>query len=74
MVLALWHTAEVGALAHPGSGIVVDRDKNSSSDDGIREIQATGSSVRVLVVPTDEELEIARQTMECINAHRGADE
>jgi acetate kinase len=55
-----------------GVGIVIDADKNSMSDQGIREIQATDSNIRVLVVPTDEELEIAKQTLECINAHGSA--
>ena len=55
-----------------GVGIVIDRDKNSASGRGIREIQAADSVVHVLVVPTDEELEIARQTLRCINEHGGA--
>lgn len=53
-----------------GLGIEVDKNKNSSAEQGAREIHSSHSQVRVLVVPTDEELEIARQTLECINAHR----
>jgi len=46
-----------------GLGIVLDRKRNSQALGGtIREIQAGTSRVRILVVPTDEELEIARQT------------
>ena len=55
-----------------GLGLVIDSAKNSTPDQGIREIQATASTIRVLVVPTDEELEIARQTLDCINAYGGA--
>jgi len=55
-----------------GVGIVIDLDKNSTTAQGIREIQAADSEIRVLVVPTNEELEIARQTLECIHAHGGA--
>jgi acetate kinase len=51
-------------------GIVIDSAQNSTTHDGIVEIQAAESKVRVLVVPTDEELEIARQTEECITASR----
>ncbi len=55
-------------LAH--LGIVLDPAKNRESGPGIREIQAAGSAVAVLVVPTDEELEIAEQTVACIRAAR----
>jgi acetate kinase len=43
-------------------GITIDPDKNRASETGPREIQADGGEVRVMVIPTDEELEIARQT------------
>jgi acetate kinase len=42
-------------------GIRIDPARNEAGRSGAREISATGSRVRVLVVPTDEELEIARQ-------------
>jgi acetate kinase len=41
-------------------GIVPDLDKNELREPGIREIQAAGSRVKVLIVPTNEELEIAK--------------
>jgi acetate kinase len=44
-------------------GIALDQAKNRSSLTGIREISAPGSPVKVLVVPTNEELEIAGQCM-----------
>jgi acetate kinase len=42
-------------------GIHLDDNKNSASDRGIREINTTDSPVKILVVPTNEELEIAKQ-------------
>jgi acetate kinase len=49
-----------------GLGIAVDPDRNAMQSDRIREIQAGGGPVKVLVVPTDEELEIAEETVQCI--------
>jgi acetate kinase len=42
-------------------GIVVDPARNRAEDEGPRRISGGGSRVEVLVVPTDEELAIARQ-------------
>ena len=47
-------------------GIVVDERKNEAASGNVSEIQADGSPVRVLVVKTDEEQEIARQTVGAI--------
>jgi acetate kinase len=44
-------------------GIEVDANKNSLKTSGIREIQSNSSSVHILIIPTDEELEIAEQTV-----------
>lgn len=49
-----------------GLGILVDRERNEAAADGAREIQPAGAAVRVLVIPTNEELEIARRTLEVI--------
>jgi acetate kinase len=49
-------------------GIEVDNQNNHADKNGIFEIQSAKSSVAILVVPTDEELEIAEQTIECIKA------
>lgn len=46
-------------------GITIDDAKNEAPCKGIREIQGSGR-VKVLVIPTDEELEIARQTVEVL--------
>lgn len=43
-------------------GVEVDPERNASPDRGTRRISSDASTVEVLVVPTDEELEIARQT------------
>lgn len=46
------------------AGIHLDRARNDERGRGIRVISTDDSPVTVLVVPTDEELEIARQTLE----------
>ena len=51
-----------------GLGIEIDSKRNNASDRGPRAIQADGSRVAVLVVPTNEELEIALQTVQCIES------
>jgi len=51
------------ALATLGfAGIEIDPARNETREPGIRRISSDASAVDVLVVPTDEELEIARQT------------
>ena len=42
-------------------GIQLDEEKNAVGGKGILEINALNSPVKILVVPTNEELEIARQ-------------
>ena len=44
-------------------GIELDREANEQRGDGIRAITTPGSKVTVLVVPTNEELSIARQAL-----------
>ena len=46
-----------------GLGIVLDRDRNQARSSELRTVSADGSAVAVLVVPTNEELEIAEQTL-----------
>lgn len=48
-------------------GIIIDDNKNSSNDNGIREISTDASRVKVLVIPTNEELRIAQETKKIIN-------
>jgi acetate kinase len=52
-------------------GIAIDTDRNHARSADIREIQTDDSSVKVLVVPTDEEREIAEQTVACIAGSKG---
>ncbi|OOG76745.1 acetate/propionate family kinase [Algoriphagus sp. A40] len=47
-------------------GISLDSAKNESKNSGIREINTFDSKVKVLVIPTNEELEIARQCFELL--------
>ena len=44
-------------------GIRIDHDRNLADETGPRVISADDSAVAVLVVPTDEELAIARQVV-----------
>jgi acetate kinase len=47
-------------------GIRVDDDRNAAPIEGPTVISPDDADVAVLVVPTDEEYEIARQTLEAI--------
>lgn len=47
-------------------GIILDREKNEKSDSSARAIHRQESPVAILVIPTDEELEIARETIATI--------
>ncbi|HID70266.1 MAG TPA: acetate kinase [Desulfobacterales bacterium] len=47
-------------------GVALDSQKNSNRKDGIMEIQKEGGSCKILVVPTDEEFEIASQTLKLL--------
>ena len=56
-----------GALATLGfAGVEIDQERNSARGRGIRTISTDASAVTVLVVPTNEELQIARQTAELL--------
>jgi acetate kinase len=48
-------------------GISLDPQKNKAVSGKISEIQLDGAVIKVMVIATDEELEIARQTIETIN-------
>jgi acetate kinase len=47
-------------------GIILDEKKNKERVSGLSEIQSENSPVKILVIPTNEELEIAEQTVSCI--------
>jgi acetate kinase len=46
-----------------GLGIELDLEKNQTKISTIRDIAADASKIRILIIPTDEEQEIARQTL-----------
>jgi acetate kinase len=48
-------------------GIHLDEEKNNTRLKGVYEINKTGATVKILVVPTNEELEIARQCYALMN-------
>jgi len=47
-------------------GMDIDPGKNLTQTKGVRELQQDDSHVKVLVIPTNEELEIARQTIDVL--------
>ena len=47
-------------------GIIIDTKKNRTTDKGEREISAPDSQVKILVIPTNEELRIAQETKRVI--------
>ena len=52
-------------------GISLDEGRNRSGSREARAIHREGAPVRVFVIPTDEELEIARQTVSCLGQEGG---
>lgn len=63
------HSPEVRAASLSGLerlGIQVDPERNARPGDGPAAVSADGAEVAVLVVPTNEEWEIARQTLEVV--------
>jgi len=51
-------------------GIFLDKQKNKEHAPGLFEIQTENSPVKILVIPTNEELEIAEQTVSCIQRNK----
>ncbi len=47
-------------------GLDYDKEKNAQREDGIRELSTKDSKVKVLILPTNEELSIARETLALI--------
>jgi acetate kinase len=48
-------------------GLSLDQQKNENNSPGIRNVTAAGGKVEILVIPTNEELEIARQCRVLVN-------
>ena len=53
-------------------GVQLDEARNRNSAKGVRPIHREGAPLAVLVVPTHEELEIAEQTLQCIQTSGAA--
>ena len=51
-----------------GLGIMLDEERNKAKTEDIFEIQAPEAAIRLLVVPTNEELQIARNTVRLVRA------
>ena len=51
-------------------GIAVDEQRNAARSSGARSISKDGTAVQVLVVPTDEELKIARETQKLLESRQ----
>jgi acetate kinase len=51
-------------------GIVIDSERNRSTDKGEREINTPDSAVKILVIPTNEELRIAQETKKVVEARK----
>ncbi|MEU4330021.1 acetate/propionate family kinase [Nonomuraea dietziae] len=67
------HDAEVRAMSMAGLerlGVVLDPARNQAPSTGERAVSEENGEVAVLVIPTDEEWEIARQTLQSVR--RGA--
>lgn len=74
---AIVFTAGIGENSHElrkmicqgleGVGIVMDDVKNQNREEGIQEIQDEKSTAKILVIPTNEELEIASQTLDLVS-------
>jgi len=48
-------------------GIEIDEAKNALKSSGLREIQSSSSAAKILIIPTNEELEIAKQAFQLLN-------
>eukprot|EP00249_Psilotum_nudum_P013561 c24398_g1_i2 orf=432-1652(-) len=59
---------EMVCLGLDALGIAIDAAKNREEVRGLKEIQMEGSRVKILVIPTDEELFIAQQTLEVVQS------
>jgi acetate kinase len=53
-------------------GIEIDPESNNKTGKGIREINSPGGEVKILVIPTNEELKIAQETKRMVESETGA--
>jgi acetate kinase len=52
-------------------GIAIDSRRNARRAEGVQEISTADSRVKVLVIPTDEELRIAQETKKAVEKWAG---
>ena len=67
------HDHEVRAAVAEGleyMGVIIDKQKNAAPTDGICDITGKGGKVKVLIIPTNEELVIARDTAQIVSSLR----
>jgi len=65
------NSSEVRALSCKGLdrlGIRIDEEKNARKSEGIREISQPDSPIKILVIPTNEELKIALETVRALES------
>lgn len=62
-----WNIREMVCADMDFLGLSLDRSKNKVKSPGIRDLTAPGGRCRILVIPTNEELEIARQCRALLN-------
>ncbi|VAW60165.1 Acetate kinase [hydrothermal vent metagenome] len=55
------------------AGLEINTQQNSKQQQDILEIQTNNSQIKVIVIPTNEEYEIARQTLQLIHQAKSAD-
>ena len=48
-------------------GIKIDTKKNYDNRNGLKEIQSEENDIKIMVIPTDEELKIAQETKKVIS-------
>ncbi|MBQ7453139.1 MAG: acetate kinase [Clostridia bacterium] len=64
-----WEFRESVLTGLEGLGIVLDKEKNKNAKRGeYSEIEAEGSKTKIYVIPTNEEIMIARETQEIVSA------
>jgi len=61
---------EICCQGLPGLGIVLDPEKNRAGSRPPFAVQAADSAVKILVISTNEELQIAEQTLELIQSRK----
>jgi|GEM_PF-6010576 len=66
------HKTKIVCTIGPASESPDERANHEVAGD-IKEIQAVDGRVKILVMPTDQEREIARQTLETIKSMKGKD-